>query len=52
VGASVLINAGWYKVVEHIQSTITRSAIEAQRAQDAIQTHTAQIRHRYEAAVA
>jgi len=39
------------KVVEHIRSTITRAALDGQRAQEAIQTHAAQIINRHEAAV-
>lgn len=40
------------KVVEHIRSTITRAALDGQRAQEAIQTRAAQIATRHEAAVA
>lgn len=40
------------KVVEHIQSAITRAALDGQRAQDAIQTHAAQIINRHDATIA
>jgi exodeoxyribonuclease VII large subunit len=39
------------KLVEHIKSTITRAALDGQRAHDAIRTHSAQMMARYEAEV-
>lgn len=39
------------KVAEHIKSTITRAALDGQRAQEAIRAHSAQLVDRYDAAV-
>jgi exodeoxyribonuclease VII large subunit len=40
------------KVVEHIRSTITRAALDGQRAQEAIRAHAAQIVNRHDTAIA